>query len=171
MAQAAVPLAVAGLGLQIWSSVSGANAQADAAERDAADKRIQADEIERRSIAREQFMQLEAQRTIGAGVQKTAAMGWDVSGAPLLALEQAHAGMMQEIVEMRREALFQATQLRRGGDIQDDLASSRRLTGYLNAGGQLLSGVGRWPGLFDGNNGRTQSLGGGGSGESYEGHD
>jgi hypothetical protein len=152
-------IAGAGLGLQIYSMVSGANAQADAAERDAADKRLQADEIERRAIVREQFMRLESQRTIGAGVQKTAAMGWDVSGAPLLALEQAHAGMMQEIVEMRREALFQATQLRRGGDIQDDLAGSRRLTGWLSAGGQLLQGVGKWPGLFDGNNGGAQDLG------------
>jgi hypothetical protein len=156
----AFPAIAAGIGLAIQGggAIASGNAQRDAAERDSYNKRLQALEVERTEAVKTQLMRQTGDRLQGEQVSAYAKGGVELSGSPLLNLEATKAGVEGEIAEMQRDAAFRASQLRTGADSSVMFGNDRATAGYIGAAGGILTGIGKIPGLFDGNDGAVQKL-------------
>ncbi len=149
-------MAIAGMGLQVYGMISGANAEADAAEADAESKRLQADEVIRRNRDMETDIRREGVKLHGQQVSAYAKSGVDMGGSPLLALEDTQYGIERELQQRRQEAAFSAKQLRSGASISNALASDKRTAGWIGAGATVLTSTKSVRGLFDANDGTTK---------------
>lgn len=138
-------IAGAGLGLAAYGMISGAAAQADAEERDAALKRLQADEVIRRMYVKEEEMRKYGIELEGQQSSAISASGFDYQGSPLLLMETTKKNVEREILEMQRDAMFRADQLRKGADISMDISGSTSTAGWIQAGGTVLGGVAKMP--------------------------
>lgn len=137
---AAAPYIMMGAGglLQAGGMISGANAEANAAEKDAQFKLGQADEIERRAKLKTGQMEVEGEKIKGSQVAGYGASGFDLSGSPLLVLEETAHNVSTEIAQMNQDSAWKAKQLRAGAEVSMDLASDKRTAGYIGAGGSIL---------------------------------
>lgn len=129
--------ALAGAGLSLYGAISGANAQADAAGKDAALKNAQADELLQRQAINEAIIRDQAQKAglgFGASFSATGREGGGIGG-----ILQINKNAQDEIMNTRRDAEFKANMLRSGANIETDLASSGVTAAWISGVGGLLS--------------------------------
>jgi hypothetical protein len=139
---AAVPaiLAIAGTGAQVAGSIVGGNARARAAEEGAKLKKLQADEVLKRSEINIRALQRQKRQLTGRQVSSFAKAGVDFSGSAIEVLDATEDQFKRDILSARREAAFKADQLRRGADIDTRLASDARAAGIISGVSTGLSG-------------------------------
>lgn len=140
-----------GIGINAVSQIISGNAQADAAQKDAALKRLQADQVEKNAARDEALLAQQGHALIGEQTTAYAKSGVELSGTPLLMLEQTNAKVREQSIAIANDAAFRASQLRAGADISEDLGSDRQTAGYLGAAGSLLTGAGQYYLLKDTN--------------------
>lgn len=136
-----IGLALGGLGLgaQVYGLISGASANAEAQEQQAAIKNAQADELLARQKINEQIMNEQYEESaLQTGM---ASRGIATTGVGLKL--KMHEALVRNIELNRREADFKAKMLRMGADVDMNLAGSYRSAGYINAAGSILSTGGR----------------------------
>jgi len=141
---AAPYLAIGGSVLSAIGSIQGANAQADALERNAQVARVNAGSALAQSEAEAARQERDNRRRIATAVNAGAASGVDVaSGSPLdlMADLAAEASLDEQITRWRgaRQANASLTQ----GRQQLDQAGQTRTAGFMSAGTTLLTGFGR----------------------------
>lgn len=125
----------------IFGGVSEAEARRQAMEEDAANKRLQADELERRSKQTEEDIIRQAQE-IGDEAQISAAhKGIFNSSLTLGSLVRTKIARDRAIMRMKEDVAFRASQFRRGADASTELASDQYTAGLLGVAGDTLSGV------------------------------
>lgn len=136
--------AIAGVGL-VGQFVAGQQ-EADALRAEARQRQIldnlQADEILERAKINVESVRRESDVLTGDQVSAFAKAGVDVSsGSPLLVLAQAQAEAQREIVNIEREARFDAAQIRRGGAA--GVRAANRAAAAIGLGGtaRLLTGA------------------------------
>ena len=147
---------ILGTGIKVYGALKGASDQANIEEQKAGFAREQADEV----LARE---------SINEGLRNDAAFRNKLSfGAAYAGTGKAGVGIgsMLEIQRQtdlqnalsKRDAEFQAAQLRKGAALQEDLAGNTRTAGYISAAGTLLGSAGKIidTGLFT--SGKTTGL-------------
>lgn len=129
---------VAGTGTQVAGGIMAANSQADAQNRNAALKKLQADELLSRQTINEKIMRDQAEK-----VAKGYSVGFAASGregAGIGGMLQIKRDTEENILNSRREAEFKAQMLRSGADIDQSLASDYQTASYITGAGSLLSG-------------------------------
>lgn len=148
-----IPLVAVGIdaGVKAFSNIKDSNQKADAAQKEAADKRIQAGEVERRSGVRRDLMQREGEGILSSQAGAYAKAGVELDGSPLLVMSETHKQVNAEIYEMQEESRFRAEQLRAGATFQDSSAGDMRTAGYVNAGSAVTGNLFKAYGLFDNN--------------------
>jgi hypothetical protein len=140
MAWVGVAIATVGTGLTIYGELSAASSRADAAQKNAAIKQQQADELLARQSINEGIMREQADSSSHSYVAGFAASGRE--GAGLGGVLKIKKDLEDNITNSRREAQFKASLLRQGAEIDSQLASDTMTAGYLSGAGTLLSGVG-----------------------------
>lgn len=132
---------IAGVGTLVNAvgQISGANAQADAARKQAVLKNQQADELLSREAINEQILHDEAKSEMLSGAHE--AGGGSEGGGIGQALTIVKT-LNQTIANNQRDAEFKAKMLRAGAEMDQTLASDYQVGGILKSGGTLLSGAG-----------------------------
>lgn len=144
MAEGAVAALAVGTAFDVFGSINEAKAQEDAAKADANAKRLQAQELLRRSEFNIDQLEAETERFRSSQVGAAAAGGIDVgSGATLIQLEQLNRDLQEEVAAQREEAEFRAAALNAGADVSLSLAGDIRRAGRLGAVASGLQGIGR----------------------------
>jgi hypothetical protein len=129
-------MAAGGAMMQAGSSVSAGMSQADAAERNAYFKRLQAQELLERQKINEEIMKEqaeEAKHIYGSGSATSGLAGTGLGGKLKI-----HQRLQETLINTRREAEFKAKMLRAGADIETELASDMRSGAWLTGFGSLL---------------------------------
>ena len=139
MAAAAIPLAIGGGLLSVYGQIQAGKAQAAAASRNAAIKRLQAEELLQRAEINIGEVFRESRIIAGTQASSYAAAGVGLDGTPLLVIEETLARASEEAQLMRRDAQFQAKMLRMGADIEQRQGKDLRDASYISAAGSLLS--------------------------------
>jgi hypothetical protein len=142
MAAIAAPVALVGLGLQAYGSIKGANDQADAAEKDAALKELQAQEIEKAGGREEGVARLHGNQIVGAQANAIGQSGFEMSGSPLLAMENTYSQVNQDVQAIEEETRFRASMIRAGASSEQSMASDRRTAGWIGGLGGAAVGAG-----------------------------
>lgn len=138
MAAAAIPLAVGGGLLSAYGQIQAGKAQAAAASRNAAIKRLQAEELLQRVEINIGEVFRESRIIAGTQASSYAAAGVGLDGTPLLVIEETLARATEEAALMRRDANFQASMLRAGADIEERQGKDLKKASYIGAAGSLL---------------------------------
>jgi hypothetical protein len=134
-----IGMAIAGGTANAAGQVSAAKSQAEAAQKDAAIKNMQADELLSRQQINEQIMREQADRLelgYGSLAADTGGAGTGIGG--VLKIRQ---DVEQNISNSRRDAEFKAKMLRAGAAVETSLASDGVTASYLGAGGSILGGA------------------------------
>lgn len=132
-------LAAAGAALSIYGQIKGAEADAEAARREAASRELEADEILKRVQVNQAIVQEEGDILMGQQTTFFAGSGVQMGRSPLAVLERTAHGIAREKKNMDIEAQFRAAQLRSGAVLSRDLAGQRMQAGYISAAGTLLT--------------------------------
>jgi hypothetical protein len=127
---------ILGLGLNLWGTLTGASAQASAAEANARAKAQQADELLAREQINEDIMREQSRRS-ELSYASGAAMG--ESGGGIGGILTMKKDLETSINNSRHEADFKAKMLRAGAEIDSNLASDMQTAGALSGAGTLLS--------------------------------
>lgn len=139
----AAALAVGGTGLSVMGQIEEAEARAAEARRQAAIGRLRAQEIEERAVINEKAIKKRGDKTAGEQVAAFAKGGVDVGkGTAATAIEETANEVMQEVMNTRREARFEAHLARLGADSTEQAAKQLLKAGQVRAAGTLLSGAG-----------------------------
>jgi hypothetical protein len=133
--------AVVGTAISMYGEYQDAQSKAEAEERQAALKRIQAQELMQReqineNVMREQEMYAEGDRVSLAGSQGTEG-GW------FGGMVRMRRDLQFNLETSRREANFKSYLLNQGAEIDDKLASDTRTAGYISMAGTAVSGAGK----------------------------
>lgn len=144
----AAAAAVIGIGVQAYSMISSANAEADAASKDAAIRGKQAEEVEHTGLSQERDARIQEGQVTSEQTTVFAKGGIDMSGSALLALEDTHYKASKEVTDIRHEWMFKQNQINASAQMSEELGSQRRTAGYINAGGTVLSGAARAYGTY-----------------------
>ena len=143
MADPATAMIVAGVGMQVFGSISGARSARRQARNARALGEFEAKEIERRSFvdianirrATPQFLAQQAAAFSAAGV--------DVgSGSALIAMEQSARILAERITETRGEAQFRAQITRMSANFRAQSLRDEARAQNIGAIGSVISGVG-----------------------------
>lgn len=131
--------AVAGTALSVYGQLKAANAEQEAAQREADNRRLQAEEVLRRGKEKEITLTHQGEQLLGAQATGFGKSGITLEGSPLLAMETARNAITRDILESRRDSQFRADQLIRGADAQTILAEQRREAANWNVAGTILT--------------------------------
>lgn len=132
-------IAIVGAGLQAYSMISGANAEAEAAEKNAALGREKAKRIGEALDRDIRIQRFQNEKLVGEQTYAYTHSGADISASPLVAMEEQYRMMEEERMAMADEARWKQMMLIRGADVDMELSTSRRTAGYLGAAGTVLS--------------------------------
>lgn len=130
--------AAAGLGLSVVGTVLAAQAQKEAAEKEASLKRDQADELLSREAINEQILRDQSEdltKDYGAAFAASGLGGSGIGGTLKL-----RSNLEQTLANSRRDAEFKARMLRAGADMQGQLASDVYTAGIITGAGTALTG-------------------------------
>ena len=123
-----------------YATIKAGQDKAEAQEQEAYLKMLQADELEAREAINEQAILENSERIqleYGAAVASTGFAGGGIGG--ILRIKR---DTEQAISNARRDASFKAMMLRRGADIELNLASDTMAASYITGAGTLLSFAG-----------------------------
>lgn len=135
---------IAGTGISILGQRQQAKAQQLAALQQADAKRLQAQELLKRSEINVGFLKDEVAQFQAQQITAAAASGVDVgSGLTLVQLEKSNRMLAEQINIQRSEAEFKAEALLRGADIDTQLSGDIRKAGMFGMLGTGLSGAGQ----------------------------
>jgi hypothetical protein len=149
-------VAAVGVGTKIVGDIVGANAQADAAKREAALKNQQADELLSRQSVNERIMleqDQQAEHEFGAAFASTGREGGGIGGMLTI-----HKNTLDAIANTRRDAEFKAQMIRAGAESDIQLASDRTTASYITGAGTLLSAGAQAYNLYKGPSSNPQQL-------------
>lgn len=147
---AAIAVAVASTGVQMYSARKAAKAQERTMRAKAEAKRIQAEELLKRNEYNIEQLELEAEEFSGAQIARMAKSGVGLGvGVSLTALEQTQERLTRAVNISRREAEFKASQLRAGADIDTRLGSDIRSASRRERAGIFLSGAAKTASLAE----------------------
>lgn len=133
-------IAIVGTGISVYSQLKAGDAEENAAKKDAALKREQADRIEYAANRDIEIQKFTTAKQLGQMENDFASSGVSLQGSPLLALEETARMMAEERQAMLDEARFKADQLRQGADISEELGAERNRASHWNAGATILNG-------------------------------
>lgn len=132
---------IASVGITAGAKIVGAVGESQAAQKDADLKRLQADEAEKSGARQEKLLRQQGQQIEGTQVSGYAKAGLDLSGSPLLVLEDTARQVEEQALVVQHDTAFRAGQLRQGADLADQLGQINLVSGLLNAGGTVLGGA------------------------------
>jgi hypothetical protein len=143
----AAALYVAGSAMGIKGSIDAAEAESQAAEKDAAYKMLQADETQKRAAINMELVQEEGVVLGGEIGSAFAKGGVDVgSGSPLMVLAEAGYKTRRQMANIFTEAKFRADMIRAGAEDQKAwaganraAATTRAVASSLKVAGQAMS--------------------------------
>lgn len=135
MAAIPIGLAVVGAGTQIAGTIMGANAQSEAAQKSAALKRLQAQELLKREAQNELILQENGVKLENQFSTAFAATG---GGGGLGGVLEIHRQVQQNILTAREDANFKAQMLNAGADVETSLASDTMAASYVTGAGTVL---------------------------------
>lgn len=141
-------IAAVGAVASLIGSVSEADSRAGAAQKDAALKRMQADELLEREAINEALIR--EQSDMAEGEYATAFGATGREGAGIGGRLRIRNNTARTIANFRRDAEFKAKMLREGANIADSLASDAITAGYISGAGSLLQGAGKAYDAFGG---------------------
>jgi hypothetical protein len=159
MADPVTGLAVAGLGVQVVSTYMAADAKAEAAHKEAENKRLQAKEVEVAGEREQDLLRIRGQKAMGQGENAVAQAGIDMSGSSLLAMEDVARQITSESMALDHATKFRASQLRAGANLSDELGDQAHTAGILDATATGLSAAARGYKILDPNSGSTRKVG------------
>ena len=142
-----VGTAVVSTGLSIWGTISGAQAQEEAAQRKQALANAQANEMMERELINEQIM-----REKSAEAQSGYRASWGSSGKEgggIGGVLKMQKDLAENISLSRRDAEYKANMLRAGAQMETDLYSDRVTASYITGAGTLIGGVGQGFQIYD----------------------
>lgn len=149
MAEGAAVAAIGGTLLEMKGQKDAARSEAAAARRNADQKRLEALELLDRFNINAAAMKGEGEIEVSNQMLSAAARGVDVgSGSALDTFEQTRALVADEIALRKREALFQAQQLRRSAVSDEIYARDVRKASKYRRFGTFLRGAGTAGGLL-----------------------
>lgn len=134
-------IAVVGLALQAYGTIKAGSDAAAAGERDAQIKEMQARETEIGGEREVRLLRIRGVKTIGEQANAYAQSGVELSGSPLLMLEETNAQMLEEESALKHDTAYRAEMLRRGGDISRELGAQRQTAAWISAGSSTLTGA------------------------------
>lgn len=155
-----VGLGVVGTGVSIYGQIKSANDKADAAWKEAANKRVQAKQVLQAGQREQDLLQIRGQRALGDTAQAYAASGVEMSGTPLLQMEDIAQQVTSESIALEHSTKFRADQLNAGADLEQEQSRDIRDAGLLGAIGTGLQGAGRGYSLADPNSKKVNRIGG-----------
>lgn len=139
MASAAVPFAIGGGLLSAYGQIQAGKAQAAAASRNAAIKRLQAEELLQRAEINIGEVFREGRIMAGTQASSYAGAGVALDGTPLLVIEETLARAAEEASLIRRDAEFSAKMLRLGADIEERQGKEMEQAAKWGAVGSLIN--------------------------------
>lgn len=137
--------AVAQTGLSIYGQMKEAKNKAEAAERDAYFKGLQADEMMERQAINEDIMR--EQSFLAQSKYRAEFAGTGREGGIGSVLEMRRV-LNRNIELSRRDAQFKASMLRAGAESDQKLASDFMTSGYITGAGTALTGATRAYGVY-----------------------
>lgn len=139
-------MALAGTALSVYGQMKEAKSKAEAAERDAYLKGLQADEMMERQAINEDIMREQNER---AGLQYQARFaGTGREGGGIGGILEMRRVLNRNIELSRRDAQFKASMLRAGAESDQKLASDFMTSGYITGAGTALTGATRAYGVY-----------------------
>lgn len=157
MADPVTAVAITSFGISAASQIMSANAKADAARKEAANKNLQADEVLTASKREQGLLSIKGDRAQGEALQAYGQANVEISGSSLLQLEDIARQTNSESLAIDHAARFRASQLRSGASFEQSQANDTETAGLLGAGATALQGgasLYRQP-----NSGKTSKLG------------
>jgi len=133
----------AGTAISIYGKQKEGKAQEEAIRAGAEAKRQQAFEILGRSETNIVRLREEAEIFKARQTGQVVRGGAAIRGNTLIQLEQTNRDVLNSIADQRREAAFKADQLRRGADIDFQLAGDLRSSRRLSLIGGIIGGAGK----------------------------
>jgi hypothetical protein len=133
-------IALVGLGATIFGQVKAAEARSDAADLNSGLKEEQAKELLERSKINIARIERSGREVSGKQEAVVSSSGFELTGSTILLLEDTYRRISEKVADAGREARFKADQLRKGADIETELASDAFDAALIGAGGQLLIG-------------------------------
>jgi hypothetical protein len=137
--------AIGGTGLNFAGQLMGASAQADAAQRAAQLKRIQADELEKRELVNEGIIRENSARMENQYSTAFAATG---GGGGLGGVLEIRRQTERNIMNAREDSQFKEYMLRQGADIESQLASDAMTASYITGAGSVLGLGAKFYGIY-----------------------
>lgn len=133
-------IAVTSTVISAYGSIQESEARAEQARREAALKRMQADEVLDRAEINAGLMDRQGKRLISSQVASFGASNVSLGASQYGLLSETERNVDEQIQLMRRDAEFRAKMLREGASSADVLAGQIQSAGYWSAAGTLLGG-------------------------------
>lgn len=147
---AALPvLGLIGTGVQVGGQIAAGNARSKAAQQQAQIKNEQADELLKRAETNILAIKRQRNKVVSQQASGFAKANVEASGSMLEVLENTEVEFKREVVNARREAEYKADQLRRGADIDLQLASDIKTASTIGGIAAGIGGVADVIPLFD----------------------
>ena len=132
-----------GTGFQVAGQIRSAKDQAGQDLALAQAKGRQREQVLKAAVRQERVLRIRGERTKGQQLAAFARGGVELSGSPLLAMEETMRDIEEEAFAIREGSEFQRSQLQTEENILRDSARSRLRAARLGAAGTLLTGLGQ----------------------------
>lgn len=146
MAQAAL---IIGTGLSVMGSLRSGQQKQEAYEFEARAKQAQAAQVDISAQKDIEILDRRARQFRGAQLSAIGRSGVQVSGSPLLQLEETAANAYDEMQSIRRAAAYRKSTLLTESRFSSILGDQAREASYYDAAGGILSGIARNPYVYD----------------------
>lgn len=136
---------IAGLIMKSIGDVGAGYAEADAADREAGLRDLQAKEVQFKAERDERILRKKGGEFLGSQLAKLAASGaGSIQGTPLLLLEDTLSSIEEEAMTLRHQSDFRSGQLSAGANSMRDAAASKRVGSWFSVGGNILTGISQY---------------------------
>lgn len=145
---AAAALAI-GTGLSAYGAISSAQAKKTAYEIEAQAKESQAEQVELSARREIELTDRRYNRTKNAQLVAFGRSGVQLTGSPLLIMEESAADAFDEIESIKQAAAYRKQTLRTEAGLSRYLGDEAELAGYLSGATSILTGVAKNPYSYD----------------------
>lgn len=138
-----------GTALSTYGSIRAGEQRAKGYELEAKAKEAQAAQVDVAADREIELTERRYQRTKSAQIMAFSRSGVELSGSPLLMLEDDAANAMDEIRTIRQAASYRKSTLKDEAGLSRFMGGEAELSGYLNGASSILTSMSKNPYMFD----------------------
>jgi hypothetical protein len=138
-----------GTGLAAYGSIRAGQSKAAAYEMEAKAKVSQAAQVDLAAAREIELTERRYQQTKSAQITAIGRSGVQISGSPLLQLEDSAANAFDEIQSIKQAAAYRKQTLQDEAGMSRFLGNDAEMAGYINGASSILTGISQNPYMYD----------------------